>query len=97
MTIEVREPVPLGDRPSPEDQDATKQPDEASISAACAAYVVLLITPRGKILRKPYLSLHSAQHALQRAQKRGQDAFLVLCKLMPAGIADLDLDGGDQL
>jgi hypothetical protein len=97
MTIEVREPVPLGDRPSPEDQNATKQPDEASISAACAAYVVLLITPRGKILRKPYLSLHSAQQALQRAHDRGQQAHLVLCWLEPVGVADLDLGGGDQL
>jgi hypothetical protein len=56
--------------------------------------VVLLVTPRDKILRRPYLSLHSAQQALQRAQKRGQQAHLVLAKLTPVAVADLaDLDG----
>jgi hypothetical protein len=47
------------------------------------AYLVVLVTPRDKILRRPYLSLHSAQAALQRAQKRGQQAALVLCRLTP--------------
>jgi hypothetical protein len=60
------------------------------IESACSAYVVLLITPRDKILRKPYLSLHSEQQALQRAQDRGQAAYLVLCRLEPV-TADLEL------
>jgi hypothetical protein len=56
--------------------------------------VVLLITPRGKYSRHVYLSLHSAQLALQRAHDRGQQAHLILAKLTPVAVADLtDLDG----
>jgi hypothetical protein len=69
----------------------------ADVEAACTAYVVILVTPRDKLLRKPYLSLHSAQQALRRAQDRGQAAHLVLCKLEPVTVADLDLGGGEQL
>jgi hypothetical protein len=43
-------------------------------------------------VRKPYLSLHSAQAALQRAQERGQQCYLVLCRVEPLS-ADLDLTG----
>jgi hypothetical protein len=56
--------------------------------------VVLLITPRDKYSRRVYLSLHSAQLALQRAYDRGQIAHLILCRLTPVAVADLaDLDG----
>jgi hypothetical protein len=58
--------------------------------------MVLLVTPCDKIMRKPYMSLHSAQQALQRAQDRGQPACLVLCRLEPVTVADLDIGGGDQ-
>jgi hypothetical protein len=68
----------------------------ADIEAACTACMVLLVTPCDKILRKPYMSLHSAQQALQRAQDRGQPACLVLCRLEPVTVADLDIGGGDQ-
>jgi hypothetical protein len=77
------------------DGSGSSIPSPANIEAACTAYVVLLIIPRDTILRKPYMSLHSAQQALQRAQDRGQLAHLVLCKLEPAA-ADIDIDGGDR-
>ena len=62
------------------------------IESACTACIVLLVSRSGKRLRKPYLSLHSAQAALQRAQERGQPARLVLCRLVPVA-ADLELTG----
>jgi hypothetical protein len=57
------------------------------------AYIVIVVSPYGQPRRRPYLSLHSASQAVQRAHKRGLDADLVLCKLTPIGAADLDLDG----
>lgn len=59
------------------------------IEAACAAYVVLLVNPTGKYVRRVYLSLHSSQAALRRAQERGQPAHLVLCRLTPEPSHDL--------
>jgi hypothetical protein len=46
-------------------------------------YLVLLVGRNGNTLRRPYLSLHSAQQAMERAQKRGQDqdCRLILCAL----------------
>jgi hypothetical protein len=70
-------------------------PPAADITALCQAYVVLLVGRSGNYVRKPYVSLHSAQQALQRAQDRGQHAHLVLCRLTPI-TADLGPDGGDQ-
>jgi hypothetical protein len=87
-------PAPLGDRP--EDQAAAKQLDASILSrataadtqTACDAYVVLVITPIDKYVRRVYLSLHSATSAIQRATAKGQGARLVLCRLMPV-TADL--------
>ena len=94
MTQEVTRANLERDRPSAEDQIAAKQPKlTEAILAAASAYVVILVTPTGKHVRRPYLSLHSAQQALHRAQERGQAAHLVLCKLEPVTIADLDVGG----
>jgi hypothetical protein len=61
------------------------------------AYLVLLVGRNGNHLRKPYLSLRSAEQAMARAGKRGQRCHLVLCRLEPVAVADLaELDGGDQ-
>jgi hypothetical protein len=54
-----------------------------------SGYIVVLITPYDTTLRRPYLSLHSAQQALQRAKSRGLQARLILCELR-AVTADLD-------
>jgi hypothetical protein len=90
----VTGPAPQGDRPG---SQAAAKPLNASIlplagddaTAHCQAYVVLLINPAGKYLRRVYLSLHSATAAVQRAQAKGQPVRLVLCKLSPV-TADLD-------
>ena len=60
------------------------------ITSACEAYVVLLINPAGKYVRRVYLSLHSATAAVQRAQDKGQQCALVLCRLVPVA-ADFEL------
>jgi hypothetical protein len=97
MTLEVTEPVPR-DRPAENDhQAAAKLLDESSLLDACSVYMIMLLGRNGNHLRKPYLSLHSARQALQRAQDRGQQAHLVLCRVEPVAVADLaDLDGGEQ-
>ena len=60
--------------------------------SACAAYVVLVVTPAHKYRRRVFLSLHSASAAVQRAQAKGQPVRLMLCQLVPVA-ADLNLDG----
>jgi hypothetical protein len=64
----------------------------ADIEALCAGFVVVLHTPADQYRRRVYLSLHSAEKALARAQARGQRCWLVLCELRPVG-ADLELGG----
>jgi hypothetical protein len=67
-------------------QAATKPLDKNSLSAAAdiaAAYVVIVVSPYGQPRRRPYLSLHHATQAVQRAHAKGQPARLVLCKLEP--------------
>ena len=98
MPQDATGPVPEENRPSsivnPAPMTAT---DATSLPTAVPAYLVLLVGRSGTQLRKPYLSLHSAEQALRRAQVRGQQAHLVLCKLAPVAVADLgDLDGGDR-
>jgi hypothetical protein len=88
MPPEARRGRPLAGTPSTDPTEASVR-QTADIEAACSVYMVLLITPRDKILRKPYMSLHSAQQALQRAQDRGQRAYFVLCRLEPVGVGDL--------
>jgi hypothetical protein len=58
--------------------------------SACAAYVVLVVTPAHKYRRRVFLSLHSATAAVQRAQAKGQPVRLMLCQLVPVA-ADVNL------
>jgi hypothetical protein len=91
-------PQPNQVRPPGEPEGNTKDHAGSEVNESlpladiAPAYIVVLVTPRGKTLRKPYLSLHSAQQALRRAGERGQQAWLILCKLQPVQ-ADLDLGG----
>jgi hypothetical protein len=72
----------------------TTLPNAAEIADA---YIVVVVTPYGQPRRRPYLSLHSAVQAAQRARKRGLQAELILCKLVPIPAdLDADFDGGDQ-
>ena len=66
-------------------------PDDFPVGrVACAAYVVLVVTPAHKYRRRVFLSLHSASAAVQRAQAKGQPARLMLCQLVPVA-ADVNL------
>ena len=57
-------------------------------TATDIAYVVVVVSPYGQPRRRPYLSLHHATAAVQRAEAKGQPARLVLCRLEPVA-ADL--------
>jgi hypothetical protein len=63
-------------------------------TVADIAYVVVVVSPYGQPRRHPYLSLHHATAALQRAKAKGQPARMLLCRLEPV-TADLDLDSGE--
>jgi hypothetical protein len=55
-----------------------------------AAYVAVAVTQYANPRRRVYLSLHHATAAVQHAHAKGQQAWLVLCKLEPVAP---DLDG----
>jgi len=86
-----RGPSPEGDRPSPDNTAAAKQPDRDSLPIG-PAYCVLAYTPYDRTYRRLFLSLHSAVQAVERTRKRGLKAELILCRLVPV-TADLDIDG----
>lgn len=56
---------------------------ELSDSVANLAYVVIVSTSDDRARRRPYLSLHSAERAVERAESRGHAAALHLCQLIP--------------
>lgn len=72
---------------APSESIATDISILGDFAAACEAYAVVVITedPDGevKFVRRLYLSLHSAQKAIRRAELRGRRASLVLCKVVP--------------
>ena len=72
-------------------QAATKQLD-ATILERADAYVVI-VSPYGTPRRRPYLNLHHAATAVARARGKGQDAWLVMCRLVPMGTAEFN--GGE--
>jgi hypothetical protein len=78
-----------------ESQAATKQLDASILTPAAdiaPAYCVLAHTPYDRTYRRLLLSLHSAVQAVERARKRGLQAELILCKIVPV---QADLDGGE--
>ena len=54
---------------------------------------MLAHTPYDRTYRRLFLSLHSAVQAVERTRKRGLKAELILCRLVPIQVADLDIDG----
>jgi hypothetical protein len=77
---------------SPENQAATKLPDKDSLVDFAPAYIAVMVDRFGTPRRRPYLNLHHANKAVQRAKAQGREAWLILCKLEPV-TADLDLNG----
>lgn len=89
-----RGPAPTS-QPPPDDQAATKQPLGSSLVDFVPAYIAVMVDRFGSPRRRPYLNLHHASAAVQRARTQGHPAWLILCELRPVQ-ADLDLDGGDS-
>ena len=54
------------------------------IAAATTGYVLIVKTPTDRIVRRVFLSLHSAVKAAQRAQDRGHAASVHLVAFRPA-------------
>jgi hypothetical protein len=55
--------------------------DSMAILPNIPSYVVLMITRYGMPRRKVYLDLGHARAAVQRAEAKGQQAELVLCRM----------------
>jgi len=73
------------------DADNTSVPPNADIHtvAALKGYAVLVRVPAAsdaRIRRRLYLSLHSAQRAVERAEERGLEAHLLLVRMTPEGV-----------
>jgi hypothetical protein len=76
-------------------QAATKQLDASILSRTldyAPAYIAVMVDRFGTPRRRPYLNLHHAALAVQRARAQRRQAWIVLCELRPVQ-ADLDLDG----
>lgn len=58
--------------------------------ARASGFVVLVEDPNGNYRRRPFLTLHSAHKAVERARARGADAKVVLVRLVP-------VEGGETL
>lgn len=61
-------------------------PTEAQIRAAVAGYAVLVETGEGRYRRRLFLTLASAERAVNRARERGRYAHLVLVTLTPTAV-----------
>ena len=86
-----RGPTPEEDRPSPNDTAATTQAGDSSLVDFVPAYIAVMVDRFGTPRRRPYLNLHHASAAVQRARTQGRQAWIVLCELRPVQ-ADLDID-----
>lgn len=63
--------------------------DQAKVRAleAAAGYAVLVETGEGKYRRRLFLTLASAERAVDRARDRGKFAELVLVRVVPVEVA----------
>ena len=66
------------------DPDSTPRHD--SVLAAAAGYAVLVETGEGRYRRRLFLTLASAERAVERARERGKWAYLVLVTLTPTAV-----------
>ena len=64
--------------------DSTPRRD--SVLAAAAGYAVLVETGEGRYRRRLFLTLASAERAVNRARARGRYAYLVLVTLTPTAV-----------
>ena len=62
--------------------------NRTAVSAIEHAHAVVVETPGGRVNRRLYLSLHSAEKALDRARERGDAATMLLVELVPVVAVD---------
>ncbi|MDZ4234794.1 MAG: hypothetical protein U1C73_13795 [Dietzia sp.] len=66
--------------------DTDSSPCNDSVLAAAAGYAVLVETGAGRYRRRLFLTLASAERAVERARDRGQYSWLVLVTLTPTAV-----------
>jgi hypothetical protein len=75
---------PRQETPSPDNPAATTQlPDRDSLVDFVPAYLAIMVDRFGTPRRRPYMNLHHAAAAVQRARAQGRQSRLVLCELRP--------------
>ena len=60
--------------------------NEQAVLNAAAGYAVLVETGEGRYRRRLFLTLASAERAVERARERGKYAYLVLVTLTPTAV-----------
>jgi hypothetical protein len=58
-------------------------PNAADIADFVPAYIAVMVDRFGTPRRRPYMNLHHASRAVQRARAQGRQAWLILCRLEP--------------
>lgn len=66
--------------------DNHSTPSDAAVRAAVSGYAVLVDTGEGRYRRRLFLTLASAERAVDRARDRGKYAYLVLVTLTPTAV-----------
>lgn len=66
--------------------DSTAHRRHAVVLSAAAGYAVLVETGEGRYRRRLFLTLASAERAVERARDRGKYAYLVLVTLTPTAV-----------
>lgn len=77
---------PIGPSPEAEAEQchiAGRVPSPVAVAAFEHAHAVVVETSAGRVNRRLYFSLHSAEKALGRARDRGDDASILVVKLVP--------------
>lgn len=86
--IQAQEKAPGSESKGLVNLDTPSIPMQAGKTTATAlitgVHVVVVETAGGKFRRRVYLTLSSAQRAVDRAIMAGHPAHLILCKLVPA-------------
>ena len=85
--MSANENAPAGNRgASTEPTHDDSNPRHDSVLAAAAGYAVLVDTGEGRYRRRLFLTLASAERAVNRARDRGRYAYLVLVTLTPTAV-----------
>lgn len=85
--MSANENAPAGNRgASTHPTTSHDTPDHDQVRAAATGYAVLVETGEGRYRRRLFLTLASAERAVNRARDRGKYAYLVLVTLTPQAV-----------